>query len=410
MIYNSFALIAEYLRMAGVAIISHKVRSFLTTLGIFIGVTTIIAIWTTIQGLNNYIHSTLSEIGSSVVYVEKFPWIIQDDFWKYRNRKNITWNEFEAIEKFSTLADYVTPQLVSRKTIGFKETKFENVPVLGTTNNFIETSNVTPGEGRFLTELDIRNKVPVCVLGAELSSKLFDEKSPIGNRIKIDGLKYRVVGVLEKQGEFFGQSQDNYAVVPIGTFRNAFGRHRGLQIAVLTQNPDNIEDMKEELRGILRKARKVRPGEEDNFSINEQNQLTSFYNNATSTLYAIIIIIGAISLLVGGIGITNIMLVSVTERTKEIGLRKAVGAKRKNVLSQFLLESVAISSIGGFIGIAVGIIVGSIILNLMTVEGGVAFSSIAVGFLFSTFVGVVSGFYPAYKAAKMNPIDSLRYE
>ncbi len=410
MIYNSFALIAEYLRMAGVAIISHKVRSFLTTLGIFIGVTTIIAIWTTIQGLNNYIHSTLSEIGSSVVYVEKFPWIIQDDFWKYRNRKNITWNEFEAIEKFSTLADYVTPQLVSRKTIGFKETKFENVPVLGTTNNFIETSNVTPGEGRFLTELDIRNKVPVCVLGAELSSKLFDEKSPIGNRIKIDGLKYRVVGVLEKQGEFFGQSQDNYAVVPIGTFRNAFGRHRGLQIAVLTQNPDNIEDMKEELRGILRKARKVRPGEEDNFSINEQNQLTSFYNDATSTLYAIIIIIGAISLLVGGIGITNIMLVSVTERTKEIGLRKAVGAKRKNVLSQFLLESVAISSIGGFIGIAVGIIVGSIILNLMTVEGGVTFSSIAVGFLFSTFVGVVSGFYPAYKAAKMNPIDSLRYE
>jgi putative ABC transport system permease protein len=410
MIYNSFALIVEYLRMASVAIFSHKLRSFLTTLGIFIGVTTIITIWTTIQGLNNYINSTLSEIGSSVVYVEKFPWIIQDDFWKYRNRKNITWNEFEAIEKFSTLADYVTPQLVSRKTIGFKENKFENVAVLGTTNNFIETSNVTPGEGRFLTELDIRNKVPVCVLGAELASKLFEEKNPVGERIKIDGLKYRVVGILEKQGDFFGQSQDNYAVVPIGTFRNAFGRHRGLQIAVLTENPDNIEDMKEELRGILRKARKVKPGDEDNFSINEQNQLTGFYEQTTSTLYAIIIVIGAISLLVGGIGITNIMLVSVTERTKEIGLRKAVGAKRRNVLSQFLLESVAIASIGGFIGIAAGIIVGSIILNMMTVEGGVAFSSIAVGFLFSTFVGVVSGFYPAYKAANMNPIDSLRYE
>jgi len=410
MIYSSFALIVEYLRMAGVAIISHKMRSFLTTLGIFIGVTTIITIWTTIQGLNNYINSTLSEIGSSVVYVEKFPWVIQDDFWKYRNRKNITWNEFEAIEKYSTLADYVTPQLVSMKTIGFKETKFENVAILGTTNSFIETSSVNPSEGRFLTELDVRNKVPVCVLGAELASKLFETKNPIGQKIKIDGLRYRVVGVLEKQGEFFGQSRDNYAVVPIGTFRNAFGRHRGLQIAVLTENANNVEDMKEELRGILRRERMVKPGDEDNFSLNEQNQLTGFYESTTSTLYAIIIVIGAVSLLVGGIGITNIMLVSVTERTKEIGLRKAVGAKRKNVLSQFLLESVAISSIGGLIGIVAGIIVGSLILNMMTVEGGVAFSSIAVGFIFSTFVGIVSGFYPAYKAAQMNPIDSLRYE
>lgn len=410
MIKNSFSLIIEYLRMAGVSIVSHKMRSFLTTLGIFIGVTTIITIWTTIQGLNSYINSTLSDIGSSVVYVEKFPWIITDNYWKYRNRKNITWKEFEAIEKYSTLADFVTPQLMSNKTIGYKGTKFENVPVLGTTNNYVETSSVSPEEGRFLTELDVRNKVPVCVLGAELAARLFEFTDPIGKRIKIDGLKYTVVGILERQGEFFGQSRDNYAVVPIGTFRNAFGQHRGLQIAVLTNNPENVDDMKEELRGILRRERKVKPGDEDNFSLNEQNQLTGFYESTTSTLYAIIIVIGIISLLVGGIGITNIMLVSVTERTKEIGLRKAVGAKRNNILGQFLLESVAISSVGGFIGIFAGIIVGSIILNLMTVEGGVSFSSVAVGFLFSTFVGVVSGFYPAYKAANMNPIDSLRYE
>ena len=140
MIKNSFSLIIEYLRMAGVSIVSHKMRSFLTTLGIFIGVTTIITIWTTIQGLNSYINSTLSDIGSSVVYVEKFPWIITDNYWKYRNRKNITWKEFEAIEKYSTLADFVTPQLMSNKTIGYKGTKFENVPVLGTTNNYVETS------------------------------------------------------------------------------------------------------------------------------------------------------------------------------------------------------------------------------------------------------------------------------
>jgi putative ABC transport system permease protein len=410
MIKNSFATIVEYFRMAGVSIISHKLRSFLTTLGIFIGVTTIITIWTTIQGLNEYINSVLSDIGSSVVYVEKFPWVPTEEFWTYRNRKNIAWKEFEAVEKYSTLADYVAPQIVSMKTVGFRETKFENIPVLGTTEKFLETSGIVPGEGRFLTELDVRNKVPVCVLGSDLAQKLFDTKNALGERIKIDGLKYRVVGILEKRGNFFGQSRDNYAVVPVGTFRNAFGGHRGLTIAVLTETPENVEDMKEELRGILRRERNVRPGEKDNFSINEQTQLTGFYENATSGLYAIIIIIGAISLLVGGIGITNIMLVSVTERTKEIGLRKAVGARRRNILSQFLLESVAISSIGGFIGIFAGIIVGSLILNIMTVEGGVAVSSIAVGFLFSTFVGVVSGFYPAYKAANMNPIDSLRYE
>jgi putative ABC transport system permease protein len=342
--------------------------------------------------------------------VEKFPWVITGDFFKYRNRKNVTWNEYEAIERFSTIADYVTPQVVSQKTIGYRENKFENIAVLGTTESFIETASITPAEGRFLTELDVRNRIPVVILGAELANRLFENADPLGNRISIDGLKYRVVGVLERQGEFFGQSRDEYAVVPIGTFRNVFGRHRGMQIAVMTNNPDAVDDMKEELRGILRKERKVKPDEEDDFAINEQSQLTSFYASTTSTLYAIIIVIACVSLLVGGIGITNIMLVSVTERTKEIGLRKAVGAKRINVLSQFLIESVAISSIGGAIGIVIGIIGGSIVLDLMRVETGVSLSSILVGFGFSALVGIVSGFYPAFKASNMNPIDSLRYE
>ena len=410
MIRNKFALLGEYLQMAWVAIISHKLRSFLTTLGIFIGVTTIIAIWTTIQGLNDYIEGTLSEIGTSVVYVEKFPWVITGDFWKYRNRENIGWDEYEAITRYSTLADYVSPQTVSMKTIGYEENKFEQIAILGTTEDFLETASITPEKGRFLTELDIRNRVPVAVLGAEIASRLFGNDEPVGKRIKIGNKRYTVVGVLERQGDFFGQSRDNYAVVPIGTFQNVFGGHRGLQIAVMTTNPEKIEDLKEELRGILRKERKVKPDDDDDFAINEQNTLTSFYESTTSTLYAIIIIIATVSLLVGGIGITNIMLVSVTERTREIGLRKAVGAKRSNVLTQFLFESVAIASIGGFIGIILGIGIGSIILSAMKVSGGVGLSSILVGFGFSAIVGIVSGFYPAYKASSLNPIDSLRYE
>ncbi len=408
--YRIYSLVSEYLLMAWTALRSHKLRSFLTTLGIFIGVTTIITIWTTIQGLNSYITGAFADIGQSVLYVEKMPWVITDNYWKYRNRDDITWKEYEAIEAQSRLADQITPQVVSMKRVGYEENKFDNIPILGTTESFLYTAGTQPEVGRFLTTIDVRNRVPVVILGAELAERLFEKQNPIGRRIKIDGEKYRVVGVLERQGEFFGQTRDNYAVVPIGTFQRVYGGHRGMQIAVMTNNPDMLDDLKEELRGILRRVRKVEPADEDNFALNQQSQLTDFYQNTTKTLYGVIIIIAGISLLVGGIGITNIMMVSVTERTKEIGLRKAVGATRSNILTQFLFESVSIASVGGVVGIAAGIAAGGFVLGLMQVDEGIGLSSIIVGFGFSTFVGVVSGFYPAYKASKLNPIDSLRYE
>lgn len=400
----------EYLRMAWSAIVGHKVRSFLTTLGIFIGVTTIITIWTTIQGLNSYINGTLSDIGNAVVYVEKYPWIIKNDFWKYRNRKKVSWREYDAIEKQSRLAAHIAPQLMSRKVVGYKDKRFEGIPILGTNEQFADISTNDIHSGRFLIRPDIRSRSRVVVLGSELVTQLFDNLDPIGKYIKIDQERYRIIGVLEKQGSFFGQSRDNYAIVPIGAFQNAFGNNRGMQIAVSVDKSGDLDDLKEELRGILRKTRHVKPAAEDDFAINQLDQLTSFYTSATSTLYGIILLIAAISLLVGGIGITNIMLVSVTERTREIGIRKALGATRSNILSQFIFESVAIASIGGVIGIFIGIAAGLLVLNAMNVEGGIAVSSVVIGFLFSAFVGIVSGLYPAYKAAKMNPIDSLRYE
>ncbi len=410
MIRDSFALLGEYTGMAWQSIIAHKMRSILTTLGILIGVTTIITIWTTIQGLNTYIGSVLSDIGNSVVYVEKYPWVIKGDFWKYRNRKNIGWREYEAIRRHSRLARAVTPQVVASRVAAYDDKKLERVAVLGTTETFTETGSVTPESGRFFTGADIRNKARLTVLGAQLAEELFKKSDPLGKRIRIGDLKYKVIGVLERQGDFFGQSRDNFAIVPIGTFRNVYGQQRGLQIAVLAATSAELEDLKEELRGILRQTRKVPAADEDDFAINQMDQLTGFYEDATATLYAIIFIIAAISLLVGGIGITNIMMVSVTERTREIGLRKAVGAKKNNILSQFLMEAIALSSIGGVAGILIGLLAGSLILSLLKVTGGVDLSAIFVGFGFSAFVGVVSGFYPAYKAATMNPIDSLRYE
>ena len=410
MIRDAFTLVGEYALMAWQAITAHKLRSFLTTLGIFIGVATIITIWTTIQGLNRYIAGTLGEISASVVYVEKYPWIITEDFWKYRNRKNITWRAYEAIRRRSRKAETVTPQVVAQRLVRYKKNKIDGVAVLGTTESFMAVSSVFPERGRFFTASEVRSNRPVCVLGAELSKTLFNNETALGKHVRIGDNRFTVIGVLERQGDFFGQSRDNFAIVPIGAFRNVFGAHRGLQIAVQAAKADQLDALKEELRGILRHVRKVPPGKEDDFAINQQDQLTGFYEKTTSTLYAIIIVIAGISLLVGGIGITNIMLVSVTERTREIGLRKAVGARQRNIMSQFLMESVAVASIGGIIGIFPGLLFGQMILSLMTVEGGVSWGAIMLGFGFSALTGVVSGFYPAWKAARMHPIDALRYE
>jgi len=405
-----FSLLGEYFRMAWHALKAHKMRSILTTLGIFIGVTTIITIFTTIQGLNEYVIGQLSEIGSSTVYVEKYPWVIQGDFWKYRNCKNITKDEFEALKKFSREADYVSPQIFSMKMVKYKNEKYDQIFVLGTDELYKDTDNINPAEGRFLTELDVERNHSVCIIGAELSENLFKDEEPLGKRIYIGNRKYRVIGVLEKKGKIFGQSMDNYAVVPVGTFQRAFGRHRGFRVAMMVKDVDRLENMKDEIRGILRRVRKISPQDDDDFAINQQDQLTELYKQLTGVLYAIVFVIGSMSLLVGGIGIMNIMLVSVTERTREIGIRKAIGAKRKNILSQFLIESVAIASVGGLLGIVFGFIGGSVVLSQMDLSTSVSLTSILVGFGFSSFVGTTAGFYPAWKAAKMNPIDSLHYE
>jgi len=408
--FYKFSLISEYFVMAWMALKSHKLRSALTTLGILIGVTTIITIFTTIQGLNEYVIGQLSNIGSSTVYVEKWPWVIRGDFWKYRNRKDVTIKEFEDLVEFNKHADYIAPIIWSFKTVKYKNEVYEQVPILGTNEQYKDTDNVAPASGRFLTEMDVQRNHKICVLGDEVARNLFKNESPIGKRVKVGSDKYRVVGVTEKQGQVFGQSMDNYVLVPYGTFRRVTSGHRGLRIAMAVKDNSKLEEMKDEIRGIMRKTRKIEPGADDDFAINQQDQLTQLYRDLTGTLFAIIFVIGGISLLVGGIGITNIMLVSVTERTREIGIRKAIGAKRKNVLSQFIIESIAIASIGGIIGVILGYLGGSVVLAQMELSTGVSLAAILVGFGFSAFTGVVAGFYPAWKAAKMNPIDSLHYE
>jgi putative ABC transport system permease protein len=248
------------------------------------------------------------------------------------------------------------------------------------------------------------------VIGHDVAENLFKNETPLGKRIRVGSQKYMVIGVNEKRGKVFGQSMDNFVLVPIGTFQGATTGHRGMAVALAVTDVSKLEDMKEEARGILRRVRKIDAGDEDDFALNQQDQLTRAYQSLTGTLFAVVFVIGTVSLIVGGIGITNIMLVSVTERTREIGIRKAIGARRRNILAQFVIEAIAIASIGGFIGIVFGYIFGNFVLSQMSLSTGVSISSIMIGFGFSAFVGIVSGFYPAYKAARMNPIDALHYE
>jgi putative ABC transport system permease protein len=400
----------EYLNFAWEALKANKVRSFLTTLGILIGVATIILIFTLIQSINSYVEGEFSDIGATSVYVSKFPWVITDNYFELRNRPPVTIKEYDALAEHSIYAKWVSPNIQSMRTVEYKNNSLERVLTVGCNDQYPETNNVATEYGRWFTTVESDNARYVCIIGYTVREELFDKEDPLGKRIKINGYPYKVIGVMEKKGNFFGFNMDNQAIIPYTAFRGYSLHRRGLTVAMKVDDAAYLDDMKEEARGILRKVRKLSPKEDDNFAINQQDMLTNLYNQITGTSYLVILIVAAISLLVGGIGIMNIMLVSVTERTREIGIRKAVGATRSQIMLQFIWEAIAISMLGGILGMILGVVLSQIPLNLMNLDASVSFTTVFIGFGFTTFVGVVSGSYPAMKASKLDPIEALRYE
>ena len=401
----------ENIRLALDALTANKLRSILTIAGIFVAVTTIIIILTCIESLNNYVESEFSEIGSSTIYINKFPWVITDNFFEYRNRPAIKLREYEALKERNTYTRYVSPLAVYQRQLSYRNEVIDAVSIIGSNRHYAEIGNISAEFGRWFTEHEVNSRRYVCVLGASVVEALFGDGESVGKRIKIDGFPYRVIGVLERRGTSFGFDQDRQVIVPYTAMRNFAYSWRGIQVAMLAEDPNLTDAMKEEARGILRTVRKVPPGDKDNFAINQQDMLLDFYKQATGGLYLVLLVIAGVSLLVGGIGIMNIMLVSVTERTKEIGIRKAVGATRKSILRQILSETLLISSIGGILGMIAGVLVGWVILNwAFSLSAQVTPSIVLVGYGFSAMVGLVSGMYPAYRAANLHPIDALRYE
>jgi putative ABC transport system permease protein len=410
------AELAESFRMAMGALGAHKLRSALTLLGVLVGVFSIIVVMTTMRVMQNSIETEMRELGSATFQVQKMPIIFfegpegREQFWR---RKDITLAQGVRLAEKATLARSVGME--TSLWGGEVETRYKktgpNVSLLGETPASLPARGWILAEGRFLLDTDVDSARDVCVLGAGLAKSVFPHGSPLGDHLKINGINYAVVGVLEPKGNSLGGDQDNFAIVPVTVGLNRFGRwHRSLNLLVQAPDQAGFDDTVEQVRGIMRVLRKVPPGQPDDFEIFSNDSLIDRFNSFTLAVRVGVLVVSSIALLAAGVGIMNIMLVSVTERTREIGIRRAVGAKKRNIMTQFIMEAIVICEVGGVIGVALGILGGNIAAYYLDLTPAIPIDWTILGLVICSIVGVIFGTYPAYKAANLDPIESLRYE
>jgi len=407
------AELRESVRIAFGALVGHRLRSALTTLGIVIGVTTVIAIVAIIQGMDRSFEAQVQFLGAHTLYVDKWKWLnLSGDWWVYRNRKPIGQRELQAILKESRVAVAAAPNAFARTTVARREKELGNVQLAGTSAEYLQTNGGTVRAGRFLVEGDAELARAAVVLGADVSDQLFPgepAESVVGQRVLVSGRAFDVVGLLERRGRLLGMPLDNVVLVPYTTFGHLFGGKRSISIAVAAP-PGQLGELEDELTSILRRVRQVPPGKPDDFTLNRQEQFLKIYKQLTGALYGVAVGVGLITLVVGGIGIMNIMLVSVHERTREIGVRRALGARRSTILAQFLVESAVVAALGGAIGTALGLGVAQLVALVSPLAATASLSAVALGLGFSAFTGVVFGSWPAWRAAHLDPVEALRWE
>ena len=402
--------------MAMNALAAHKLRSALTLLGVLVGVFSIIIVMTAMRALQGKIEGELTQLGANTFAVQKWPAVYfggPEGFEKFWRRKNITLPQGQQLRDRANLA----------LNVGFESTfwngtaisRFEKTPpevrMIGASPGTFAAKNWSVQEGRALIETDVDSAHTVCVLGNTLAKTLFPFGSAVGDEIKLDGINYSVVGVLESKGASLGGDQDNFAVIPITTGLNRYGR-AWRSISIMIQAPSQLlyGDTVEQVRGVLRTLRKVEPGKEDDFEVFSNDSLIDQFKSFTFAVRIGVAVVSSIALIAAGIGIMNIMLVSVTERTREIGIRRAIGAKKRNILTQFILEAIVLCEVGGVIGVILGVIGGNIAAYYLEVTPVVPVDWVVLGLLICSLVGIVFGTYPAIKAANLDPIESLRYE
>jgi putative ABC transport system permease protein len=405
--------LGESFGMAMGSLWSNKLRTFLTLLGIIIGVLTIIAVVSVIQGLNNYVYTKMSFYGANDFAVSKFSAIgtTLKDFKEQLKRKDITLDELVLLRSTCQTCQLIGATASTGRTVKYGSEQVKNAEVRGVTYlDHMIGSVLELDQGRHIQKDDEDHSRYVCVIGADIAEKLFPYLDPLGRWLKVGNQNFLIIGIGKKLGKILGFSQDNYVRLPITTFLKIYGSRRSLTINIHTSSQEMMQKAQEEVRTILRSARKVSFDKPDNFSFRTSETFIQFYKNATSGIYFAMIGISSIALLVGGIVVMNIMLVSVTERTKEIGVRMAVGARRRDILYQFLIESSTIAGIGGLIGIACGLILAKGVSALTPLPSVVDPFSVLMAIVMSTSLGLFFGIYPANKAAKLDPIEALRSE
>jgi putative ABC transport system permease protein len=410
------AEVRESFAMAMHALAAHKLRSALTLLGVLIGVFSIIVTMTAMRILQANIETEMSQLGSQAFAIQKWPAIQlggPKDWEKYWRRKDISLAHGEQVQEKATLAASVG--IEGNFWGGQIETRYQKTPptvmLLGDTPGSFPAKNWIVEDGRSLAETDVDNARDVCVLGNSVAKSVFPVGSAVGQRVKINGINYNVIGVLAPKGTSLGGEQDNFAVVPITTALNRYGwRWHSLTILVQARDAASYDDCVEQVRGILRVARKVPPGLEDDFEVFSNDSLITQFNTLTLAVRIGVTVISSIALVAAGIGIMNIMLVSVTERTREIGIRRAVGAKKRNIMVQFIMEAIVLCEVGGVIGVVLGILGGNATAWYFEVPPAIPVDWIILGLVICSIVGIIFGTYPAYKAANLDPIESLRYE
>ncbi len=393
------------------ALRANKLRSFLTLLGTIVGVTAVIAIISLIQGMNQYVGEKLLSQGANVFWVDKYGVILDDEEYREaRKRPDLEVADYEAVAGLSTHAAHVKAEMERNVDLKFGSEKLRRVPIKGELGEYAEVDRMDIHEGRHLTATDMSRRRQVCVIGYEVWEKLFRGEPALGQEMRVENDKFTVVGIAAKKGSAFGQSQDNFVIIPLGTYQKMFGKRGSITIGVLARDQAVFALAQDEARAVLRARRGVAPGQNDNFGITTAEMFMDLYRNVTGAAFIVLVGVAGISLVVGGIVIMNIMLVSVTERTREIGIRKALGARRRDVLMQVLVEAATLSLSGGTVGVLLGIALALIVAAVSPLPAAVSGIAIVLGLLMSTGIGLIFGIYPAARAAKLDPIVALRHE
>ncbi|HEX9984087.1 MAG TPA: ABC transporter permease [Thermoanaerobaculia bacterium] len=395
----------------------HKMRSALTALGVIIGIIAVTLMGSAISGIEIGFERSLAVIGDDILYVEKWPWSRVDDWWNYRNRRTMNVRYAEDLKRIirdTPNSELVTavPTVQTIRNVKYADNEVRNVFTQGTTDEFLMTSTAGFSQGRFFNEAESRGGRNVVVLGYDVAEALFPNESPLDKTVIITGTPFRVIGVWAKQGTFLGLfSFDTYAVVPLQAFMKAFSARLDTSIRVKVRDKNRLEVARGELTGAMRRVRGLEPEQKDDFSINAQNALRSTIDPIKGGIAVAGLFVTGLALFVGAIGIMNITYVSVKERTREIGTRKAVGARRRNILLQFLIEAVSICLVGGVLGLAISwLLCTAVAAAFPSFPMQFSVGLVVTGLIVSMFTGIFSGFAPALSASRLDPIEALRYE